>query len=150
MNLRTFLSVLLVYRSNFHVLHWNAKGKNFFTLHNKASEYYNEILNDVDVVAEMILRREDGQIVNYEEALDIIKNDEDYQFLLLSSSEKIDSDKFKEYSRRMFKDILHCIEELLDTDKIKDPKNVGIKSALEGMHDKYDLQCNYLLRRFDE
>ena len=74
MNLKTFLSVLLVYRSNFHVLHWMVKGKNFFTLHGKADEYAGEILKDVDVIAEMHLRFEDS-VVNYEEALKINPDD---------------------------------------------------------------------------
>ena len=67
MNLKTFLSVLLVYRSNFHVLHWMADGDKFFTIHSKAEEYCNMILEDVDVVAEMHLRLEDD-VVNYAEA----------------------------------------------------------------------------------
>ena len=147
MDLKTFLSVLLVYRSNFHVLHWMAKGKNFFKIHDKASEYYDKILNDVDVVAEMILRRSDS-IVNYEEALEIIKNNEDHEFLMVSGNRTYESDDFKEYATKMFNDILTCIEELLETDYIKDLKNVGIKATLEGMHDKYDLEANYLLKRF--
>lgn len=149
MTLKTFLSVLLVYRSNFHVLHWMVKGKNFFKLHDKAAEYYEEILKDVDIVAEMILRR-DGSIVNYEEALEVIKEDENHEFLLVDSNTTYGVKEFKENATKMLNDILQCLEELLATEYIQDPKNVGIKATLEGMHDKYDLQVNYLLKRFGD
>ena len=149
MNLRTFLSVLLVYRSNFQVLHWMSKGKNFFTLHTKADEYSNEILKDVDVIAEMLLRFED-KIVNYEEAFKIIESDSDHEFLLIESDKLFDTEDFCKYSTKMFRDILTCIEELLDSESIQNPKNVGIKSTLEGMHDKYDLYNRYLVKRLCE
>lgn len=149
MNLKTFLSVLLVYRSNFHVLHWMADGDKFFTIHSKAEEYCNMILEDVDVVAEMHLRLEDD-VVNYAEALKLIEEDEHHEFLLVNSNKLYDIEEFRNQSIRMFKDILSCIEELLDSDVIKDSKNVGVKASLEGMHDKYDLQCRYLLRRLKD
>lgn len=146
MDLKTFLSVLLVYRSNFHVMHWMVKGENFFTLHSKAEEYYNEILKDADIVAEMILRKS-NKIVNYKEALDIISADENHEFLLVDGEITYDTDKFKKYSTKMFKDILVCIEELLKEDN---NINIGMKSSLEAMYDKYDIICNYLLRRFED
>lgn len=149
MDLKTFLSVLLVYRSNFHVLHWMVKGKNFFTLHAKADEYTSEILKDTDVIAEMVLRFEDS-VVNYEEALKIIESNDDHEFLLIESDKLFDTDDFCKYSMKMFGDILTCIEELLASDIIQDPKNVGIKATLEGMHDKYDLFNRYLVRRVAE
>lgn len=149
MNLKTFLSVLLVYRSNFHVLHWMAKGKNFFTIHSKSEEYYQKMLEDADIIAEMLLRRY-NKTVNYKEALDIIENDESHEFLLIDSETMYDSKDFQKYSQKMFNDILTCLEELLSSDTIKDDINVGIKSSLESMYDRYDLQCNYLLKRFGE
>lgn len=149
MELKTLLSVLLVYRSNFHVLHWMSNGKEFFTMHAKAEEYCDQILKDVDTVAEMVLRTEDS-IVNYKEALEIIEHEEHHEFLLIESDKLFDIDDFRKHSIRMFKDILSCIEDVLSTDVIKNPKNVGIKSSLEGMHDKYDLQCRYLLKRFND
>lgn len=149
MNLKTFLSVLLVYRSNFQVLHWMASGKNFFKLHTKADEYTGMISGDIDIVAEMVLRRENS-IVNYKEALDIIEEDENNKFLLLGSDTNYETKEFVHYSRKMFKDILKCIESLLSSEYIQEPKNVGIKASLEGMYDKYDLQCNYLLKKLEE
>lgn len=142
MNLKIFLSVLLVYRSNFDVLHWMVKGSKFFTLHAKASEYSEELAKDIDTIAEIILRHEDS-IVNYSEALKLIE-ESDYKFLILESDRLFDVEEFVKISNKMFNDILHCITELLDSND-----DISIKSTLENMYNKYDLQCNYLLKRLD-
>lgn len=142
MDLRTFLSVLLVYHCNFKVLHWMVKGDEFLTIHTKADEYCNDVAEDIDKVGEMILRT-NGEIVNYKEALDIVEDIESHEFLLIESGNSYDTEEFCNYSMKMFKDILVCIQELLDGEI----SNVGIKSTLEGMYDKYDLQANYILKR---
>ena len=52
--LQELISVLLLYRSNFHVLHWNAVGKEFDSTHkNITAEYYDDCLETADVIAEM-------------------------------------------------------------------------------------------------
>ena len=145
MKLKTFLSVLMVYYSNFKVLHWMAEGEAFFTLHDKAEEYANMLLEDMDTVGEICLRSNEG-IVNYIEALKAIEDDENHEFLLINSSEMYDIDKFKANASKMFNDILACIKALLE----EGIDNVGIKAALETMYDKYDLQVNYLLKRFND
>lgn len=149
MTLKTLLSVLLVYRSNFHVLHWMAKGKNFFMIHSKAEEFVNKLSKDIDVVAEMLLRIDDS-VVNYMEALKCIEEDETHEFILVDSDKLFDAEDFCKYSLGMMKGILECIEELLKTDVIMEPKNVGIKATLESMHNEYDLQYRYLLKRLDD
>ena len=35
--------------------HWNVDGRNFFTIHAKLEEYYNEINEQIDEIAERIL-----------------------------------------------------------------------------------------------
>ena len=48
----------------------------------------------------------------------------------------------------MFKIILNLIENALDMDEIaNDKSNVGIKSTLESMHEKFDLQYRYINKR---
>lgn len=145
MNLRTFLSVLTVYHTNFKVLHWMAEGKSFFIIHEKADDYSKYILDDIDVVGEMCLRSNEG-IVNYTEALKIIEDDENHEFLLINSNESYDVEKFKKNASKMFNDILSCIKEILD----EGVENIGIKASLESMYDKYDLEVNYLLKRFGD
>ncbi|MBQ3145162.1 MAG: DNA starvation/stationary phase protection protein [Clostridia bacterium] len=54
-NLNTFLSDLNVFYRKLQNYHWNIKGKDFFVIHSKLEEYYNEINSEIDEVAEHIL-----------------------------------------------------------------------------------------------
>jgi len=54
-NLNTFLSDLNVFYRKLQNYHWNIKGKEFFVMHSKLEEYYNEINTEIDEVAEHIL-----------------------------------------------------------------------------------------------
>lgn len=54
-NLNTFLSDLSVFYRKLQNYHWNIKGKDFFVIHSKLEEYYNEINEEIDEVAEHIL-----------------------------------------------------------------------------------------------
>ena len=70
--------------------HWNVDGRNFFTIHAKLEEYYNEINEQIDEIAERILSikarpyatmKKHLEITNIKEAkdediidLDIVKN----------------------------------------------------------------------------
>lgn len=53
--LNTFLSDLNVFYRKLQNYHWNIKGKDFFVVHSKLEEYYNEINTQIDEVAEHIL-----------------------------------------------------------------------------------------------
>ena len=142
MDLRLLLSVLLVYRSNFHVLHWLVSGTQFNTLHAQCNEYYDMLLDSADEVAEMLMRL--GQRpVNYIEASDVLDAFKGHQFKLLKTDVDYDVTSCNEETKAMLKDILIVIEGVLATSEIKSPENVGIKSQLEAMHDKYDLECRY-------
>jgi len=54
-NLNTFLSDLNVFYRKLQNYHWNIKGKDFFVIHSKLEEYYDEINEEIDEVAEHIL-----------------------------------------------------------------------------------------------
>lgn len=54
-NLNTFLSDLNVFYRKLQNYHWNIKGKHFFVIHGKLEEYYNEINEQIDEIAEHIL-----------------------------------------------------------------------------------------------
>ena len=54
-NLNVFLSDLNVFYRKLQNYHWNIKGKDFFIVHAKLEEYYNEINTQVDEIAEHIL-----------------------------------------------------------------------------------------------
>lgn len=54
-NLNTFLSDLNVFYRKLQNYHWNIKGKDFFVVHPKLEEYYTEVNNQIDEIAEHIL-----------------------------------------------------------------------------------------------
>ena len=54
-NLNCLLSDLNVFYRKLQNYHWNVKGKDFFTMHAKLEEYYNEINTQIDEVAEKML-----------------------------------------------------------------------------------------------
>ena len=143
MDLKTFLSVLLLYRHNFQVLHWMADGESFLTIHAQAEKYYKRLSDDIDKIAEMILR-ESNEIISYKEVFDIIE-ESDQDFLLMTGKDLCDMVSFTTYSEKMFDDLKECIGEIL-----KHPKgseDVGIYSELENMFNEYDLQARYIIKR---
>lgn len=54
-DLNTFLCDLNVFYRKLQNFHWNIKGKDFFVIHAKLEEYYDEINEQIDEVAEHIL-----------------------------------------------------------------------------------------------
>ncbi len=54
-NLNTFLSDLNVFYRKLQNYHWNIKGKDFFVVHPKLEEYYIEVNEQIDEIAEHIL-----------------------------------------------------------------------------------------------
>jgi len=56
--LNTLLSDLNVFYRKLQNYHWNIQGKDFFTVHAKLEEYYNEITMKIDEIAEHILSLE--------------------------------------------------------------------------------------------
>jgi len=59
-DLNTFLCDLNVFYRKLQNYHWNIKGKDFFVIHGKLEEYYDEINEQIDEIAEHILSV-DGQ-----------------------------------------------------------------------------------------
>ena len=53
--LNEFLSNLEIVNVKLQNYHWNVIGKGFFTTHEKLEEYYDEVRNQIDEVAEHIL-----------------------------------------------------------------------------------------------
>ena len=149
MQFRKLLAIMLVYSTNFHVMHWNAKGKSFDRIHEKCGEFYEHVYDDCDVVAELAMRV--GQrAVGYYEAYEILKEENDSSYVILSSNRDIDFDIFIKLTKLLFTTIMKQIINVLEDDICKDIRNVGIKSTLESMYEWYDLQTRYLNeRRFD-
>lgn len=61
---------------NLRNFHWNVKGKNFFTLHNKFEELYNSTLLHIDEVAERILTLREQPVSKWSEYIQLSTIDE--------------------------------------------------------------------------
>ena len=55
--LNQFLSDLAVFYRKLQNYHWNIEGKDFFVIHEKLEEYYDEVNDSIDEVAEYILSK---------------------------------------------------------------------------------------------
>lgn len=77
------LNILLanysVFYQNTRGYHWNIKGENFFELHMKFEELYNDLLIKIDEVAERILTLEQAPQHKYSEYLKLSEIEESNQ-----------------------------------------------------------------------
>lgn len=110
-NLNTFLSDLNVFYRKLQNYHWNIKGKDFFTVHAKLEEYYNEVNELVDEIAEHILALGGQPLGTLKDYLNTTKITE-------AENKKIEStfvfnDIIKDYST-LLKDAVN-IKDLADT-----------------------------------
>lgn len=55
--LNQFLADLAVFYRKLQNYHWNIEGKDFFVIHEKLEEYYDEVNDSIDDVAEYILSK---------------------------------------------------------------------------------------------
>lgn len=147
MKLQKLNALFRLYEANFRNLHWNSKGLDFNDSHKSiTSEYYEMMSDDIDVTAEMIVRLDENPL-NYIEITQFIQEDQESKYLVVASGDLYDRLSIVKFADVMLGDICKCIEECLAEDAINAPENIGIKSDLETMHGKYDLQYRYINKR---
>lgn len=110
-NLNTFLSNLNVFYRKLQNYHWNIKGNDFFTIHAKLEEYYDEINEQIDEIAEHILSLEGQPLGSLKDYINTTKITE-------AKNEKVDSthiinELIKDYS--MLLEDAKNIKNLADT-----------------------------------
>ena len=71
--LNQLLSDLNVFYRKVQNYHWNIEGVDFFTIHSKLEEYYNEINESIDEVAEYILTKGEEPLGTMKDYLEISK-----------------------------------------------------------------------------
>ena len=74
--LNQFLADLNVFYRKLQNYHWNIEGKDFFVIHAKLEEYYDEINKSIDEVAEFILIKNEqplGTMKDYLEKTTIVE-----------------------------------------------------------------------------
>ena len=145
--LSELLAALLINESNFKIMHWMAKGKEFNAYHNDVTANYYDMCSDyADKVAEMNMRL-GGTPLNYVEVFNKIKESNKH-FVILKSDEYYTKEDIVNYTDNILATILEVIEEALQKEEIANNiKNVGIKADLESMHSAIDLQYRYLNER---
>ena len=147
MKLKLLLSVLILYRSNFHNLHWNSKGKSFDRIHVQITDDYMGLMDKyIDIVGEMITRLGDNP-PNLLEAIHIIE-ESDKNIFVVHSDDLYDLEDVIKCSDIMLRDVIELIKDAYEEPEIQDEfSNVGIKASLEGMVDEFDIQYRYLNKR---
>lgn len=71
--LNQFLADLNVFYRKLQNYHWNIEGRDFFVIHGKLEEYYDEINKSIDEVAEFILTKNGQPLGTMKDYLEITK-----------------------------------------------------------------------------
>lgn len=119
-DLNELLSDLNVFYRKLQNYHWNVKGKDFFTFHAKLEEYYDEVNEQIDEIAEHILTLGYQPLGTMQDYLNLTKISE-------AKNEKIDDCLIFKNVKEDMNIILKKIEEIK---KKADEQNVYITSAL--------------------
>lgn len=147
MDFKKLIAMLIIQRSNFQILHWKVRGEDFDNMHaNVTNGYYEMVSSDIDDVVEVAMRL-DINPVNHIEACKIVLNDGNSN-IMYPSDKDYSRDEVIVLINKSLINILSCIKDVLETDEIQNEiSNVGIKSYLEALYDKYDKECRFLNRR---
>jgi len=71
--LNQFLADLNVFYRKLQNYHWNIEGKDFFVIHSKLEEYYDEVNKSIDEVAEFILTKNEQPLGTMKDYIEITK-----------------------------------------------------------------------------
>ena len=148
MTTRELLSVMMIQRSNFEVLHWKAKGRHFDNVHNNVTTgYYEMVSDDIDTIAEMGMRMGYNPL-NYITAYKVASKICGNKLEFVDANVDYSRDEIIDKTDKILQLILLCIAQVLTTDEMQNNiRNVGIKATLESMYDKYDKECRFLNAR---
>lgn len=123
-DLNLFLANLNVFYRKLQNYHWNIKGGDFFNVHAKLEELYNDVNNQVDEVAEHILIIDGSPLASMNDYLEITQIKE-------AQNEKICSNKIFE---TILKDYCILQENAI---KIKEDADNEKKYATSALMDEY-------------
>jgi len=127
-NLNEFLSDLEIMSVKLQNYHWNVRGKGFFITHEKLEEYYDEIREQIDEIAEHILA------LGYQ-PLGTMKD-----FLSNSEIEEAKNERIK--SLEIIKNVIEDLKKIQQKAiKIKQVSEESGDSATSSLIDNY--LCNY-------
>ena len=123
-DLNLLLSNLNVFYRKLQNFHWNVTGKDFYTVHEKLEEYYNDINEQIDEVAEHIISKDCNVIATMKEYLETAQIKE-------AESKKI-------YSEEIWKEVLEGFEILIENcKKIKEEADSEKAYTTSSLMDDY-------------
>lgn len=102
-DLNKLLADLNVFYRKLQNYHWNIKGMDFFVIHEKLEEYYNEINDQIDEIAEHILVLNGEPLGTMKDYLETTK-------IVEAKNEKITSEE-------IFKELIKDFKQLLNDSK---------------------------------
>ena len=127
-DLNNFLADLNVFYRKLQNYHWNVKGKDFFQVHAKLEEYYDEINSQIDEIAEHILILNGQPLGTLKDYLQITKITE-------ASNEKIEP---MQIYPEVFKDLQTLLGEVKEIKKKADESSeYGTSSLMDNYIDNY-------------
>jgi len=119
-NLNILLSDLNVFYRKLQNYHWNIKGKDFFTIHTKLEEYYNEVSEKIDEVAENILALDAQPLGTLKDYLNTTK-------IVEAENKKVDSTHIL---NEIIKDYSMLLQDAKDIKKLADTNSENKTSIL--------------------
>ena len=123
-DLNLFLANLNVFYRKLQNYHWNIKGEDFFNVHEKLEEYYNDVNEQIDEIAEHILIIDGQPLGTMSDYLEITQIKE-------TQNEKI-------CSRKIFEAILKDYNILIENAaKIKEDADNEKRYATSALMDEY-------------
>lgn len=123
-DLNLFLANLNVFYRKLQNYHWNIKGEDFFNVHEKLEEYYNDVNEQIDEIAEHILIIDGQPLGTMSDYLEITQIKE-------AQNEKI-------CSKKIFEAILKDYNILIENaTKIKEDADNEKRYATSALMDEY-------------
>lgn len=112
--LNQFLADLNVFYRKLQNYHWNIEGRDFFVIHSKLEEYYDEVNKSIDEVAEFILTKNEVPLGTMKDYIEITKITE-------AENKKVDSDLVFQELIKDFSYLLKNVKVIKkEADKIED------------------------------
>lgn len=119
-NLNIFLADLNVFYRKLQNYHWNIEGKDFFIMHEKLEEYYDEVNKSIDEIAEHILTLNAQPLGTLKDYIEIAKIKE-------ADNKKVDSDYIV---KDILKDFKYLLDSSINIKKMADDINEYATSAI--------------------
>ncbi len=133
------LALIMNHTHNVHILHWKTTGPGFQENHEYLDELYEEMTKQIDVVAEIMLQRNENPL-SYHGMMEILVT-LDEPASLVNPTQSYDGDMTFKLVIDIFNQIIECINNLYEDNSIDRVH----QSQLEEIQSWYMLRAKYLL-----